>query len=454
MNEVLNYGYITNLSLVEYITVPTYLIIIFFISDFVKKKNIQKNSDYKYYTWGVFFKLVGAIVFCMVYIFYYKGGDTIGYYESARALTNLLLQKPLGFFTVINNKPSWPTFFIFTGTTGYPDPSFFFDPNTFFVTKLLVPIMLISFKSFILTSIILSWVSFTGIWRLYLLFCRYYREFRFSLALAILFVPSAIFWGSGILKDSITLSASGWFIYSFHESFIAKQKKRRYLVYLFVSAYFIISIKPYILIALIPGAFIWFFHQKISKISNKFLKYSTIPFIYALSIFIGYMILLSLGTLDIQHLLQEAVIKQTDLKRAEYRGSSFDIGTYDATIAGALSVTPAAIIAGIYRPFVWEAKNIVMFLSGIENLFYLGLTLLILIKLRFFRIFNILFNNPLVLFSLSYSILFSLIIGLSTSNFGALVRFKIPFLPEFVSSLVIIYHLIKKSTLKSIQNYF
>jgi hypothetical protein len=40
-----------------------------------------------------------------------------------------------------------------------------------------------------------------------------------------------------------------------------------------------------------------------------------------------------------------------------------------------------------------------------------------------------------------FSITFAFSVGLTTSNFGALVRYKIPSIPFFLSSLIILYNL-------------
>jgi hypothetical protein len=68
------------------------------------------------------------------------------------------------------------------------------------------------------------------------------------------------------------------------------------------------------------------------------------------------------------------------------------------------------------------------------------MTILLLIRIKTFRLFKILFNNPLLFFSLSFAILFSFSVGLTTANFGALVRYKIPLLPFYISSLVILFY--------------
>ena len=49
-------------------------------------------------------------------------------------------------------------------------------------------------------------------------------------------------------------------------------------------------------------------------------------------------------------------------------------------------------------------------------------------------------NNPNVLFTLIFSIAFAFAVGVSTFNFGTLVRYKIPLLPFFLVALILILH--------------
>ena len=79
-----------------------------------------------------------------------------------------------------------------------------------------------------------------------------------------------------------------------------------------------------------------------------------------------------------------------------------------------------------------------MLLSGLENTFLLAIALVFLIRYPLF-FFRSLFKDPLLLFALVFSITFAYSVGLSTSNFGALVRFKIPLLPFFVTLLLVLY---------------
>jgi hypothetical protein len=50
---------------------------------------------------------------------------------------------------------------------------------------------------------------------------------------------------------------------------------------------------------------------------------------------------------------------------------------------------------------------------------------------------------PLLLMAWTFAILFAFVVGVTTPNFGALVRFKIPLVPFFTGTLFIIQFLVK-----------
>src|SRR5690606_30473179 len=84
------------------------------------------------------------------------------------------------------------------------------DPNSYFVVRLAALFDLFTFHTYSATALLFSVFSFSGAWALYQGLCRKYPFANRQLAVAVLFVPSVVFWGSGILKDTITLGALGW----------------------------------------------------------------------------------------------------------------------------------------------------------------------------------------------------------------------------------------------------
>jgi hypothetical protein len=291
-------------------------------------------------------------------------------------------------------------------------------------------------------------------WKAYRFFAELFPERRTLVAVAILFIPSVTFWSSGIVKDTFTYSFGLLFLVYFYKILFQHKWSVFNILWLLFSAYMVMSIKPYILYALIASGFVWFGFANLHRIRNRVIRVFVLPFMILTVGFGGVWTMNTVMQLvggqygNIDAMLQKAVIAQQDLKQEYYQGSAFDIGDYEATIEGALSVTPAAVVAGLYRPFLWESRSAVMLLSGLENLALLLLTLYVFFRVGFRQLFRSMGKNPFLIFCFVFSISIALGVGLSTSNFGALVRFKIPLIPFLFLGLMMVVRDFREENLK------
>jgi len=162
----------------------------------------------------------------------------------------------------------------------------------------------------------------------------------------------------------------------------------------------------------------------------------------------------SLGDYALEKVLNKAVVSQQDLKRDEYGGSSFDIGDFDPTVSGVLKKAPQAINATLFRPYIWEARNPVVLLSGLENMGMMLFTIYLIIRLKIYNLFRLMFQHHLLMFTVSFSLFFAFSVGLTTSNFGSLVRYKIPAIPFYVACLFIIRYTYIELLAKDKEQFF
>ncbi len=414
--------------------------VIYMVAGYIQAKNIQQNKLYKWYRKGLLVKVGGAVAVCLVYQFYYEGGDTVNYYENSRILSNMIFKDRQVFFDILFGENSTKNFMEFDSTTGIP--MYWRDDAAFFVSRLFVPLAFISFQSFIVMSMILSWICYTGIWRLFLLFNEHFPNLQKQFAISFLFIPSVVFWGSGLLKDSITLSAVGWYTYHFYSFLIKKEYNFKSAIYIFLSSYLLICIKPYIFFALLPGSLIWLSNEKLATVRSSIIKALAAPFFLLVGVTISFFLLSQLtdvlGIYSLDKVMERAVVVNLDQKQEYYGGNSFDIGAFNADPLSMLSKAHLAIMATLFRPYLWDAKNLVMFFSAVENTCILLLTIFLLVRLKFFNFFTLIGKNPLLLFSVLFSLFFAFSVGLATSNFGSLVRLKIPCIPFYVSSLFVL----------------
>lgn len=428
-------------TVIDYVFGPIVLILIIILVRVKKYRKLADHPEYIYFTKGMYAKLFGGISFLMIYTMYYGAGDTTNYFFDASCMVRLMIMDFPAFWKIMREGLNVSNYFLFNDVTGWPI-YWRGDIGTFWVVRIATFAVFISAGSIVVSTLIFAAISFGGSWQLYKLFISEFPDLRKEMAIAIFFIPSVFFWGSGIMKDTITLACVGYYSFAVYSAFIKREKIFWNIVVLIIASFFIIKIKPYIFFALVPGTTIWVINHYSSTIENKLVKILVGPFMLLLAVSGGYLVLASmsdlLGNYSVDEVLNRAVVTNVDLKADYYAGNSFDIGDFDPTVSSMLSKAPAAINVALFRPYLWEAKNIVMLLSGTEGLFILAFTILVLFRVKIFGLFFYLNRSHLLVFSLIFSLFFAFSVGISTSNFGSLVRYRIPALPFFMASMFII----------------
>lgn len=437
-----------NLTLFDLLLTPFYIIGAYAYGYWITKKNIRTNPEYVYFTKGLMVRIFGAICLGLIYFFYYGGGDTTNYHQSASAYANLMFKDTSDFWVAwFGNAKGY--FFSFDDSTGYPVYGAR-DSHAFFVVRLLIPIVTLGFHSYFASAVLVACFTYGGMWKLYQTFLMEFPKLKSEFAIACLFIPSCVFWGSGLMKDSFTISAVGWYTYSFYNFFIKKHRKLNFILFILASSFVIIAIKPYIFFALLPGSILWLSNNQVKKINHGFIRIIAAPVILSLGSIAGYFALAnmgdSLGAYKIDTVLEKAVITQQDMKADYYGGKTYDIGEFDASVSGIISKAPIAIFSGIFRPAIWDVRNAVMLISSLENTYLLTLTIFLLFKLKFLGFFSLIRKNPMLLFCMLFSLFFAFSVGLTCANFGSLVRLRIPELPFFVAGIFILRHLYEQQS--------
>ena len=281
-------------------------------------------------------------------------------------------------------------------------------------------------------------------WMFFLTFYEQYPQLHRWLAIASFFIPSVFFWGSGLLKDTITLGCLGVATYQVYRIFIKKNFGIRHVLLLAISLYGMYSIKIYILLTFLPAVIVWVFLVNLDAIRSPVLKIMLAPFMISCAIALGYFAMVKAGEDNAKYSLQNVAMtaKITAYDIGFYTGrdagSGYSLGELDGTFGSMVRLSPQAINVSLFRPYLWEVKNPLMLLSALESFLLLLLCLYIIVKKNVRLLAAI--NNPNVLFALIFSIAFAFAVGVSTFNFGTLVRYKIPLLPFFLVALILILH--------------
>lgn len=434
----------------EYLLLLLYVLAFTFFYTRKQGLMIARFPEYKYYVSGYFARLFGSLSLVWIYVYYYKNGDVVSFFLSAVPVAKLLSYSPGKFFEMFFLPNTWENYrYLFNLEVGYPLGYVYVDGRTYFLVKVIAVIVLFCFNSIVITSAIVSAVTYGGVWNFYRMLVRYYPKISGRLAIATLFFPSCVFWGAGILKDTFAFSGACWFIYALDQIFFVRKNKGKNWFNVLVASWVMISMKPYVFMTIFPAALLWILYYKVQRFRNALLRAVFLPFAMV-TLAVGTVATLDslggrLGKFSLDSALETIVVNQEDLKRSSQYGSNFfDIGEVEATWTSVLSKFPQATFAGMYRPQLIEANNIVMLLAGLENFFLLMLTLYILIRSRLVFFITLFLKNPLLQMCFVFAIGYSFMIGVTTPNFGALVRFKIPMLPFLVAGLFITNHILDR----------
>ena len=436
--------YSPQIGVVDFI-ISVFLVGIFIATAAQKKKQFADTKpQYNYFLTGLIFKLVCTFGFLSIFIFYYKGGDTVSYHQGAVAMKNLFYKSPIQYFDLIFNPITWEKYAnYFNGDTCYPPTWMIKKEANFTVIRVASLFQIFLPNAILATNLLIARVAYGGIFKLYDMFCLYFPGREKVLAWGFLFMPSVAFWGSGIMKDTIALTGICWLIVLFHQIFIQKSISIAKIFGLILAIYAIFIVKTYLLLALSPGLIIWFNYERLSSIKSGFVRFFLFPIFGAISI-MGILAFYTanselFGVYGADSVLEEAAKVQQDLVREEaYGANSFDIGRFDPTIAGITSKIPVALFAGLFRPFITESGGSpTMVLAGIENFILFVLFIVALFKRRFVGFFSNIFSHPLLILGFVFTLLLAFSIGLTSANFGALVRYKVPLVPFMVTIILL-----------------
>jgi hypothetical protein len=125
-------------------------------------------------------------------------------------------------------------------------------------------------------------------------------------------------------------------------------------------------------------------------------------------------------------------------------GSAYDLGAFDPNVGGMLKKFPQAVVVTLYRPFLWESKKIITLIAALESLAFTLLTLVVIFKVGK-QAFRQVIKDPTLMFCLIFSLIFAFAVGITSYNFGALSRYKIPCLPFYAALLLVLLYSQKTS---------
>jgi hypothetical protein len=431
--------------------------ILLFLANF-KKSSIENAELRRYFMPMMYFKLFLGISFMLVYVFYYEGGDNTAFWQGGVKMNKLLFSNPSAYFADLLNFDATAQRDIYIYSyTGYPPGWIFKEYESWFVCKTVSLLSIITLRSYIATSLILTYFTAMASWRLFELVSRQNIISTKQAAIAILFIPSVGFWCTGITKDSLTFIALIYWIITLYSVFNGYKKLNlKSILLLLGSAFVLLNVRSFVFYVVLMATLFGLLAGFQKKVKKNFL----LRFGYISSLIIGVVaalvISINLGvleTLNQSAFLEEAQIQSTDFERNQiYTGRKYDLGVSEYTVTGIIKVFPLAVLTAFYRPVIFEALSPVLILNGLESLILIWFTLKFFFQGSFIKKIGLILSNEILSFALFFSVFFGFVVGLTSILFGVLVRFRAPILPFLAIMLMAGTAIYAKNKLSKAEN--
>jgi len=402
---------------------------------------------------GVFFlKLLCGLALAFLYKYHYpdpeKYADTIKYFNDSKVMYELIYTDPLAFFQLlftINNEQV-------PHLKHYVHLMDWWTLESQTIIKINALMRIFSGGYYFVHVVFFVFLSLIGLVAFYKFLNRVIPGHLLCKYISVFFVPSVLFWGSGALKEGVFIFANGIFFYSLYEILSKKATALRLLTCIF--GIYLLMFNQYYLVALLVPCLIAFVVTTYTNSKRVGWSFSVISLGYWLIVLNTYRIFPKFDFIKSLYKKQQHFIGYTsDVNVA----SLIDYEVLKPTFLSLLECTPMAFFNSIFRPHILEIKNPLMLVAALENLLYIILFIIIIISFNRVRVQR-LFRFPIIQFSIYFSVLLFLLIGLVVPVAGAIVRYKVPLLIYWTFVLMLMIDRQKLSdrigVLKPIISYF
>ncbi len=386
------------------------------------------QSPLRRFFWtGIGFKLLAGTILGILYLYYYPyQGDTWVLFDESALLGKLAFRDPSAYLrTLLLQDVAHAQHYVVLTLAE--------QPRAFFMAKLLSVINLFTFNNYWITGWYCSLFAFWGLWRFANALVIRLAAHPMVAAIACLLLPSVVFWSSGVLKETIAVGCIGYLL-SLLLSYPLKSRQIWHSAGCVASLWILWQIKFYYLGTLLPVCAAWIASNAISRLLPHS-PLSSLRWIHLL-LCAGMFHLLPIAyeLLTSQSFLASLIANHDATVRVSQPGSFVVFSSLQPTLLRFLQYFPLALWSGWFAPLPWQAQNALALAAGLENLFLLVCFLACIsaflrksvgFGLQKDTIFKTMFRQSMWLYCISLSV----ILAIASPNYGALVRYKVGFLP-------------------------
>lgn len=378
-------------------------------------------------------KMITSIAQGLLYQHIYGAGDVLNLFREACHLSQYAWVNPAGYWAFF-----W--FDSYDPSIGFEDTSFWDQPRALAMIKLLSCLAIFTDQHFWLSSFYLSLFSLAGTWWLVNQIAKFDILVAWVALFCLHFYPSTVFWSSGLLKENLALGCISVVLGVYLQVFILANFKsfRQTLGLLalgFVCLGLLWTVKFYYAGVLMLVLLAYHFTQWLIQIIS--IRRSVFQILVGLCVVILLVVpITSLHpTLRLDNLFINIIYNHNttylfsadeDLIHYLKIGNKGYINLHNSW-QSFLYNAPQAWFSGLFRPLPWEASNKLAHLAALENIGWLGITLVALVIYARGHCPRLPLMPTFFLFL--YVSLLATLLALSSPNFGSLVRYRVSYLP-------------------------
>lgn len=343
--------------------------------------------------------------------------DTWAYHMESLQEYALLKKDPVEFATNLfrNDYPGGYEHFFATKN------SWWNDVKANLLIKIMAVFNLLSFGQYYTNVIFYSFISLAGPIAIYRVMKEVYSQ-HIPVLLACFFVPSFLYWTSGLHKEGLIFMGIAIMIYHFYFGFRDGRFSLKRVLWILAGFLLVLILRNFLVITLIPPLIAWILAAK-----TKMKPVYCFIMVGVVSVVLFFSLRYLSPGLDFP---QATVTKQQEFFKLE-GGSTVEVNPLEPTLASFVKNAPQAIGLSIIRPYPSDVTHLLSLAASVEIMILL---LFVLIFLAW-RLKN-LKPSSLILFFLFFSLAVLFMIGYTVNNLGAIVRYRSIVLPLLVIPMV------------------
>ena len=366
------------------------------------------------------FKVMAGIFYGWIGIYYgemAKMIDTWGYHFESLQEYALLKKDPLIFFTNLFQSNYEGGYGNFLST----ENSWWNDVKANMLIKIMAIFNLFSFGQYYTNIIFYSFFTMFGPMAIYRVMKDHYSMGNLAVLLACFFIPSFLYWTSGLHKEGLIFFGLAMVIYHFYFGFKEDRFRLTRILAIIACLFLILILRNFLIIILLPPLLGWMLSEKFKK---PVLVFITIAAVSVILFFTSKYI-------DPQLDLPQATLtKQKEFFNLS-GGSTVPVKELEPDFIGFVKNAPQALSLSIIRPYPSDVSHLLSLAAAIEINILLFLFIIFLIwKKKGNKI------SALLLFLLFFSFAELMMVGYTVNNLGAIVRYRSIVLPLLLIPVV------------------